>query len=135
MTATPPTSSYKDRPLSPHLQVWKWTLPMALSILHRATGVALSVGTLMLVWWLVAAATGPGAYSTFTDFITTDLGQFMLLGWTFSLYLHLCSGLRHLVMDTGAWYSIKAAATSSAFVVLTAILLTAGTWARLKGWM
>lgn len=135
MTTTPPSSSFKDRPLSPHLQVWKWTLPMALSILHRATGVALSVGTLLLVWWLVAAATGPGAYGNFTDFITTDIGQFMLLGWTFSLYLHLCSGLRHLVMDTGAWLTIKSTTTASAFMILIAILATAATWAYAKGWM
>lgn len=137
MTAPHPSSgsSFKDRPLSPHLQVWRWTLPMTMSILHRASGVALSVGTLMLVWMLVAAATGAGAYDNFATFAKSDLGQFCLLGWTFAMYLHLFTGLRHLVMDTGAWMTIKGTTTASAIALLVPILLTAATWAFLKGWM
>lgn len=123
-----------SRPLSPHLQVWKWTPTMAMSILHRATGCALAVGLLMVVWWLAAAAIGQGAYDTFLTFATSMIGQLMLAGWLFAVYLHMFSGLRHLVMDTGHWLTVKAGDRAAAVIVLSAIVFTLATWACMKGW-
>src|SRR5215470_13862202 len=90
-----------SRPLSPHLQIYRWPITMALSIGHRATGLALSVGTLLLVWWLVALAMGPQAFALAQGFIGSWLGKLLLLGWSFSLFFHLANGIRHLVWDTG----------------------------------
>ena len=81
-----------SRPLSPHLQVYKWQITMVLSISHRATGLALSMGTLLLVWWLVALATGPQAFAVAQGFVGSWLGRLLLLGWTFSLFFHLANG-------------------------------------------
>ncbi len=122
------------RPLSPHLQVWKWTPTMAMSILHRATGCALAVGLLMLIWWLAAAAGGAGTYSAFLDFATSPLGQFMLAGWLFAFYLHAGLGIRHLIMDLGFGLSVRAGDRSAAVIALSSILLTLATWACMKGW-
>ena len=90
-----------ERPLSPHLQIYKWTLTMAMSIVHRITGMALYVGTLLLVWWLMAAAGGPSAYATFQDFIGSFIGRLIVFGYTWALIHHLLSGIRHLVWDLG----------------------------------
>ena len=90
-----------DRPLSPHLQIYRWQLTSVLSILHRATGVALSAGAILLVWWLIAAASGPEAYEGVQNFLGSWIGLLLLFGWTLSLFYHLCNGVRHLVWDTG----------------------------------
>lgn len=89
------------RPLSPHLQVYRWPVTMAASILNRMTGVALCVGSLLLVWWIVAAATGPEAFATVQGFVGSWLGLLLLLGWTASLFYHLFAGMRHLAWDAG----------------------------------
>jgi succinate dehydrogenase / fumarate reductase, cytochrome b subunit len=90
-----------ERPLSPHLQTYKWTLTMAMSIVHRVTGMALYVGTILLVWWLMAAAAGPSAYATFQDFIGSFIGRLIVFGYTWALIHHLLSGIRHFVWDLG----------------------------------
>jgi succinate dehydrogenase / fumarate reductase cytochrome b subunit len=118
------------RPLSPHLQVWKWTITMALSIFHRASGVALSIGTLMIVWWLMAAASGPAAYETFTNFAGSFLGQLMLLGWTAALFYHMLSGIRHLLMDCGFLFEIKDADRAGIIIFVMTIILTLITWVQ-----
>ncbi len=117
-----------SRPLSPHLQVYRWPITMVLSICHRTTGVALAVGTLLLVWWLVALATGPQAFAAAQAFIGSWLGQLLLLGWSLSLFFHLANGIRHLVWDTGRGYSIKAMNSSSWLVIVTSVALTAIAW-------
>src|ERR1700759_165633 len=89
------------RPLSPHLQVYKPQITSAMSIFHRFTGVALSVGTLLLVWWLAAAATAGAAFATASGFIGSWFGILLLFGWTVALWFHFCSGLRHLFWDAG----------------------------------
>ena len=96
-----------ERPLSPHLQTYKWTLTMAMSIVHRATGVALYLGTILLVWWLMAAASGSSAYATFQDFITSFIGRLIVFGYTWALIHHLLSGIRHLVWDLGYGFGKK----------------------------
>ena len=92
------------RPLSPHLQVYRWPTTMLASILNRATGIALSVGTLLLTWWLVAAATSASAFAAAQWFIGSWLGILALMGWTAALFYHLFNGLRHLAWDTGRGY-------------------------------
>ena len=89
------------RPLSPHLQIYRWQLTSVLSILHRFTGVALSVGAILLVWWLGAASDGPEAYASVQQFSARGSGLLLLFGWTVALFYHLCNGIRHLVWDTG----------------------------------
>jgi succinate dehydrogenase / fumarate reductase, cytochrome b subunit len=89
------------RPLSPHLQVYKWPVSMALSISHRATGIALSVGTLLLTWWLIAAASSDAAFDAVQWFIGSWFGVLLLLGWSAALVFHLFTGIRHLFWDAG----------------------------------
>jgi succinate dehydrogenase / fumarate reductase cytochrome b subunit len=96
-----------DRPLSPHLQTYRWTLTMALSIAHRATGVGLYAGTALLVWWLIAASSGPAAYSYVQAFSASILGRLVAFGFTWALFHHALSGVRHLVWDLG--YGFKPA--------------------------
>jgi succinate dehydrogenase / fumarate reductase cytochrome b subunit len=121
------------RPLSPHLQIYKWGPHMLVSILHRATGSGMAtVGTGLLVWWLAAIAGGAESYATFVDVFTTDTGALNILGYvigiglTLSLFQHMMSGIRHLVMDTGAGFELKrnkmgALATMVASVALTIV--------------
>jgi succinate dehydrogenase / fumarate reductase cytochrome b subunit len=117
-----------SRPLSPHLQVYKWQITMVLSISHRATGVALSVGTLLLVWWLVALATGPQAFAVAQGFIGSWLGKLMLLGWSFSLFFHLANGVRHLFWDAGYGFENKTTTASGWAVVVASVALTMIAW-------
>ena len=117
-----------SRPLSPHLQVYKWQITMVLSISHRATGLALSMGTLLLVWWLVALATGPQAFAVAQGFVGSWLGRLLLLGWTFSLFFHLANGIRHLFWDAGYGYEIKTTTVSGLAVVAASVALTVIAW-------
>ncbi len=94
-------SSVKARPLSPHLSIYRLTLTMAMSILHRITGAALYAGTLLLVWWLLAAAAGPDAYAKVQWFLGTIIGQLILFGYTWALIHHMFGGIRHFIWDTG----------------------------------
>ncbi len=120
-----------QRPLSPHLQTYKWPISMAASILHRATGVALSVGTLLLVWWLAGAAASDPAYATVSGFIRSWFGVLLLLGWTAALWYHFCAGLRHLAWDAGYGFA-KPDVNRNTLVVLGATaVLTLITWIAL----
>lgn len=123
-----PATPANKRPLSPHLQVYHWYLTMTMSILHRMTGVALSIGTLMVLWWLMAAACGPEAYEIASSFISSPLGIFMMFGWSASLYYHLLNGIRHLIWDAGQLLSLKGAYASGYVVLLLTVLATAATW-------
>lgn len=121
--------STQNRPLSPHLQVYRPQWTMVLSISHRITGVALAVGTLLLVWWLAAAASGPEAYGTVQAFLGTILGRLMLFGWTLALFYHLCNGIRHLFWDAGYGFELKTAYGSGLLVLLASLVLTLAAWA------
>lgn len=119
-----------NRPLSPHLQIWKWGPAMLVSILHRVTGDGMAlVGLFVLVWWLGALASGPEYYATFSDFITSPLGYVVLVGLSWAFFTHLMSGLRHFVLDIGAGYELGANRFWSIASPLIAVLLTAGFWA------
>ena len=117
-----------NRPLSPHLQVYKPQLTSVLSILHRATGIALAVGTLLLVWWLVAAATGENVFADVQAFIGSWIGKLLLLGWSFAIFYHMCNGIRHLFWDAGRGYELETAYATGRIVVAAAIILTIGAW-------
>jgi len=117
-----------NRPLSPHLQVYKPQITSVLSISHRATGIALSAGTLLLVWWLVAAAAGPAAFATAQGFIGSWIGQLLLLGWSWSLFFHLCAGIRHLFWDVGYGFDLPTVNTSGWTVVIASVVLTVIAW-------
>ena len=124
-----------QRPLSPHLQIYKPQLTSVLSISHRATGVALSVGAVLLVWWLVAAATGDEAYAAAQGFWHSWLGLLVLLGFTFSLFFHLCNGIRHLFWDAGYGFELKQTYLSGLAVLATSAALTLIAWiAALVAW-
>lgn len=118
----------QNRPLSPHLQVYKPQLTSVMSILHRATGIALAVGTLLLVWWLVAAATGESAFDDVQAFIGSWIGRLLLFGWSFAIFYHLCNGIRHLFWDAGKGLELEAAYTNGRIVVGAAIVLTLAVW-------
>ncbi len=113
-----------DRPLSPHLQVYKWGLHMALSILHRATGIALGVGTLLIAWWLIAIASGPDAFEQVHICLGSWIGKLVLFGFTWALMLHLCNGVRHLVWDTGHGFELSTVRMSNQLVVWGSVVLT-----------
>jgi succinate dehydrogenase / fumarate reductase cytochrome b subunit len=118
------------RPLSPHLQVYRWKVHMLVSIFHRATGIALATGgVLILVWWLAAAAAGPSAYATFSGVANSWLGKLVLFGLTWVFFQHLCSGLRHLYLDTGAGYELGANRRLATFTLIASALLTLAVWA------
>jgi succinate dehydrogenase / fumarate reductase cytochrome b subunit len=117
-----------SRPLSPHLQIYRWQITSVLSILHRLTGLALSLGTLLLVWWLVALASGPDAFATAQAFVGSWLGRLVLLGWSVSLFFHLANGIRHLFWDAGYGFEIKTTTASGWAVVVASVALTVIAW-------
>jgi len=115
---------HSDRPLSPHLQIYKPQLTAVLSIAHRATGIFLTLGTFLLVYWLVSLAQGPESYAEAQAFFGSILGRFILFPWVFSLFYHLCNGIRHLFWDMGVGFEIATVYTSGKIVVGAAVLLT-----------
>jgi len=114
-----------QRPLSPHLGVYKFMYTMSLSILHRMTGCAAAVGFLLFVWWLMALASGPDAYARAMHGLSSPFAKLLLVGFTFSFVYHFCNGIRHLVWDTGRGLERAQARRSGAVVIVAALLLTA----------
>jgi succinate dehydrogenase cytochrome b subunit len=116
------------RPLSPHLQVYRWQITSVLSIVHRITGIGLGVGTLLLTWWLVAAATSADAFGVVQGFIGSPIGLLLLFGWTLALFFHLCNGVRHLAWDLGLGFEKVEYHMSGWVVVIAAGALTVLLW-------
>ena len=119
----------RTRPLSPHLQVYRLPMLALMSITHRATGVALSFGLILLAYWLGAAAYGPAAYATAASLIGSPIGYLVLFGFTVALYYHLCNGIRHLLWDAGWGFEIPQAYKSGYIVLAATAALTVVTWA------
>ncbi len=117
-----------SRPLSPHLQVYRPQLTSALSIFHRITGVINALGTALLTWWLVAAATGPAAFATVQGFLGSPVGYVLLAGWSLTVFYHLCNGIRHLFWDAGYGFELANVYRSGIAVLITTAALTAGAW-------
>ena len=118
----------RERPLSPHLTVWRWHVTMAASILHRITGVGLYLGALIVAWWAIALASGPEAYRQFMGLIGSPLGKFVLFGMTVSFFYHLASGIRHSIWDLGHGLTLKSANALAVASFAFAIAATAAVW-------
>lgn len=117
------------RPLSPFLTIFRWPVTMATSIIHRATGVGLAGGVIVVVWWLVAVANGPETYRVFTGLAATPLGQFVLFGFAWSLAYHAVNGIRHLFWDLGFGFTLKTADRTGILVAVLSVVLTVGFFA------
>lgn len=122
-----------ERPISPHLGIYKPQITMVTSITHRITGVALGVGTLLLTWWLIAAATGPEAFETVNAFISSWFGRLVLFGFTWALFYHLCNGIRHLFWDAGKGFELTTMRKSGMAAIICSVILTVLTWAIAYG--
>lgn len=120
--------SNHDRPLSPHISIYRWPITMVLSILHRITGIALSLGFVVFVAWLFDAASGPEAYAVFVNAMDTAIGKLLLIGWSFAFFFHLSNGARHLLWDTGRGLEKSQVNRSSWLVLIAAVALTAVFW-------
>lgn len=132
------------RPLSPHLQIWKWGPHMLVSILHRATGTALAIGGgLIFTWWLVAAATSPKAYAIFYAWVVEAmpgsgaqsfaniLAKLVGFGLSWAFFQHMASGVRHFVLDTGAGYELKVNRLGSILTIVFSVVMTVLFWAAI----
>src|ERR1700741_4548778 len=118
----------RERPMSPHLSVWRWHITMATSIAHRATGVALYVGALIAAAWAAALAGGPDAYAGFKALLGSPLGLLVMFGLTVSFFYHLANGVRHLVWDAGHGFDLKSANASAVFVFAFTAAATLAVW-------
>jgi succinate dehydrogenase / fumarate reductase, cytochrome b subunit len=128
--SSPAPQARHDRPLSPFMigPYYKPQLTSMLSILHRICGMGLSVGSVLLVGWLVAIAAGPWTYVAFAEHAAAWYGQLLMLGWSWALLYHLCNGIRHLCWDLGWGYSIPVVYRTGYIVVAASLLLTGAAW-------
>jgi succinate dehydrogenase cytochrome b556 subunit len=113
-----------QRPLSPHLGVYKFMYTMSLSIMHRITGGAATIGFLVFVWWLMSLAAGPDTYESAMRLLSSPFAKLLLVGFTFSFVYHFCNGIRHLVWDTGRGLERAQARRSAALVVAASLVIT-----------
>lgn len=123
--------SNTDRPLSPHLSVYRWPITMALSILHRMTGVGMAFGLVLFALWLGKLAEGPEPYGAFVATMATIPGRLLLMAWSFAFFFHLGNGVRHLFWDAGHGFEKSQANASAWFVIVAAVVATAGFWVLL----
>lgn len=117
-----------NRPLSPHLQIYSPLINMVMSIIHRLTGMALYAGTLLLAWWLIAAATGAGEFDAVSGLFGSWPGKLVLVGYTWAFLHHMLGGLRHFLWDTGHGYDLKTIDQLSWGSIILSLALTAAIW-------
>ena len=117
------------RPLSPHLSIYRPMLSMMMSIVHRVTGAALYVGTLLIAWWVIAAASGPNPYATFEWVMGSIIGKLVLFGYTWALLHHMLGGIRHLIWDTGRGFDLASVKSISWMTIIGSLILTVAVWA------
>ena len=117
-----------NRPLSPHLQVYQPQITSVLSILHRISGVILAIGSLLLIYWLAAAATSDQAFETAQSVIGSFFGRLFLFGWTIALFFHFCNGIRHLAWDVGLGFELESVTKSGWAVLAGTAILTLLSW-------
>ncbi len=123
-----------SRPTSPHVTIWKWGVHMGVSIINRVMAVGLAtVGVIGLVWWLIAAASGPDAYAYFMSWATHWFGYLVMVGLSFVFFFHLCAGIRHFVMDAGAGFELQANRAWAWATVVASVVLTGGMWLIIAG--
>ena len=122
----------RSRPISPFLfpptGTYRWQLTSSLSILHRASGVALAIGTLMMTWWLLALLGAPADFDSIQSFLGSLIGRLILLGWTWSLFFHLLNGVRHLIWDSGHALDLPSVYRGGWAVVILSVVLTVAAW-------
>lgn len=140
MAENPQAPVTTTRPLSPHLTIYRWPVTMMTSITHRVTGMALTVGALILAWWLVAISNGlDGGYQSFMALAASPLGMLVLFGVTWSLAYHFFNGLRHLAWDLGYGFDKKMAERNSVIIfalsLLTALIIFAIVWTGHGGYL
>lgn len=123
MASDPASAKTLNRPLSPHLQIWRWTPTMAASIIHRTTGVALYSGTVLLAFWAFAASQGEAFFAPFGAFLGSPLGILILFGYAWALLFHTLNGLRHLYWDTGRGLDVKTARATAWYALAASLLL------------
>ena len=136
MAEATPTTTRHPRPISPHLSIYRPLINMVMSIVHRLTGVALYFGTLLLAWWLIAAATGQDYFNFVNGLLGTLPGKLMLLGYTWALMHHMLGGIRHFIWDTGRGFNLPTVNFMSWATIIGSLGLTAAIWAgalRMKG--
>ena len=138
MATTPSSAVRRPRPLSPHLSAWKPGVHMMVSITHRVTGSGMAtVGTVLLVWWLVAISGGPASYGGFVHFFSElwggVCGYLFGIGLSWAFFQHMASGVRHLVLDTGAGYELRTNKRGAWLTYAFAVVATAGFWFYLLG--
>jgi succinate dehydrogenase / fumarate reductase cytochrome b subunit len=117
-----------ERPLSPHLQIYRLMLTMVMSIVHRITGAALFFGTLLMLWWLIAIASGPAAYTTFQWVAGSIIGRLVMFGYTWALFHHMLGGIRHFIWDTGRGFGPAEREWLARATLIGSIVLTVVTW-------
>ena len=117
-----------NRPLSPHISIYRWPVTMTVSILHRITGVAMSVGFIVLAGWIFDAAAGEQTYDKMAGVLDNPIGLVLLIGWSFAFFFHLSNGIRHLVWDTGRGFEKSQANASAWFVLILPVVLTTLFW-------
>ncbi|MDR3449433.1 MAG: succinate dehydrogenase, cytochrome b556 subunit [Alphaproteobacteria bacterium] len=127
------TAAPKARPLSPHLQIYKPQITTTLSILHRIAGIVLSFGILVFTVWLAALASGPESYASFTSCAQSIVGQIVLFGISLAFFFHLCSGIRHLLWDSGKFMEIEQVYRTGYIVIGASLLLTLIVWLKVYG--
>lgn len=118
----------RERPLSPFTSIYRWPVTMLTSIVHRVTGVGLGLGTLVIAWWLIATAAGPGAYADFSAAAGHWLGKLVLFGFTWALVYHALNGIRHLVWDVGYGFEKRTATRTGTLVIVLSVVLTILVW-------
>ena len=123
----------RTRPLSPHLQIYRWQVQMVTSILHRATGIALAIGTLLLLGGLLSLAAGRDVFDGYCAFLSDPLLQLLLVGWTWAFAYHLCNGVRHLLQDAGLGFAKPVLVRNGWIVAALSLLITLAVWAYLLG--
>jgi succinate dehydrogenase / fumarate reductase cytochrome b subunit len=120
--------SNNGRPLSPHLSIYRWPITMTISILHRVTGIAMSVAFIVLAGWLLDAAIGAETYAAMMSYLDSAVGRVLFIGWSFAFFFHLSNGVRHLVWDTGRGFEKSQANASAWFVLILAVVMTVSFW-------
>lgn len=124
-----PQKRAHERPLSPHLTIYRWQVTMLASITHRATGLALMVGALALAWWLVSVSNGPEGYESFMALANTPVGWLILFGFTWSLSFHMLNGIRHLAWDLGYGFNKVTATQTGTLVYVLSVVIAVGLFA------
>ena len=124
-----PQKPGRERPLSPHLTIWRWQVTMLASIMHRATGMTLSAGAVVLAWWLVSISYGPEGYDSFMTYAAMPLGLVVLFGFTWSFAFHFFNGIRHLAWDMGYGFEKHTASKTGFLVFALSLLIAIGAFA------